>query len=139
MSEFSIYIIDDDDNSLFIAGAMLDFVNKETNGLTHKSFNSSIEFYSLISTGQIPQPDFYIIDINMPGLTGFELVDKIVELPTYNSDITIYINSTSTRESDLELISKSPYISGKFDKHPSKQALEKVITELKANKNLVEK
>ena len=46
-------------------------------------------------------PFIMILDINMPRMSGFELLDELVDDPMF-SQIPIYIVSTSTRQKDKD-------------------------------------
>lgn len=52
------------------------------------------------------------IDINMPGLNGFETVKKLVELSLLNGGIRTYILSSSDAASDLQMARSMPQILG---------------------------
>lgn len=46
-------------------------------------------------------PYIMILDINMPRMSGFELLDELVDDPTF-SQIPVYIVSTSNRQKDRD-------------------------------------
>lgn len=52
------------------------------------------------------------IDINMPGLDGFETVGKLVELALLNGETRTYILSSSDAASDLQMARSMPQIQG---------------------------
>ncbi len=133
MKNYNIYVVDDDENALFITKMLLDQLNSDDENLNVQTFEYPVELFDQLKSGELSQPELFIVDINMPRLTGFELIDRITELPSYSNDILIYIHSTSEREEDMERIKSSPFINGNYAKHMSRENLNSLVNEMKNN------
>ncbi len=131
MKNYNVYVVDDDDNALFITKMLLEQSNSENVSLNVQTFESPVELFDKLKSGELPQHESFIVDINMPIMTGFELIDRIAELPNYSNDILIYIHSTSEREEDKEHIKSSPFIKGNYAKYMSRDDLNTLVNEIK--------
>lgn len=124
MKSKKIYIIDDDKIALLITKNIFSQVSHELN---ISCFSSSIEILNKFKEKEIEQPDILIVDINMPIITGFELIDALVELPHFNTNMKIYIQSSSIRQSELEFVSQSKHIHKHFEKYMTANDIKNIL------------
>lgn len=77
--------------------------------------------------------DIVFVDINMPKLSGFELLDKILSSPNskfHSSDI--YMLTSSADKRDIERADKLSYIKGFLSKPLNEETMEKLIKSKKS-------
>jgi len=75
LEEATIVIVEDDANSYL---ATIDLLKMEGADAVH-GCNSSIEVMALVET--LPKVDLFLLDIYMPGGTGYDLIKQIREHP----------------------------------------------------------
>jgi len=76
-------------------------------------------------------PEIILVDINMPFMTGWEMMDKLEHYGSdFLSQMNIYIISSSTSRSDQEQIAHYPFIDGYLLKPIDKSKLYELIRQL---------
>ena len=124
MSNKIVYIVDDDQIALMLTENTL---RQVSDNVKVSSFISSVELLDKFKKRTVEQPDIFIVDINMPVITGFEIINALVELPHFNSDMKIYIQSSSVRHSDYTDATKSKYINHHYEKYISRDDFKEII------------
>lgn len=95
-----------------------------------RTFDNALEFLD-----QFPYPqadsttiDILFVDINMPFMTGWELMDKLeTEVTNFTQSSAIYIISSSSSKSDMEQVKNYSFIKGYVLKPVNKQVLFDII------------
>lgn len=140
LSSPSILIVDDNLHNLQVLGKLLKENKYEIEFTTNGE--AALEW---LNTRQF---DLILLDINMPGMNGFEVCRKIRSNPAMNNVPVIFLSSDTERESILKgfELGAQDYISKPFD---SRELLVRVRTHLalkdslekleKLNKSLEEK
>lgn len=109
VSQFNFILIDDSSLDLFFHGRIISI-----NGLASsvKPFNSAEEALQfLIHENESLTDSIILLDLQMPGMNGFEFIDKFHLLPeSLKEKIRIYMLSSTIDTRDLEKAKSSPYI-----------------------------
>ncbi|MBT1702253.1 response regulator [Chryseosolibacter indicus] len=92
----SVLYIDDDEDDLSLFKMALDALD---NRIPYFAVDSAAEALNLLSEGEI-SPDLILLDLNMPGLTGFDFL-SIIKAHSGLSYIPIIVLSTSVNEKDM--------------------------------------
>ncbi|MGN0004001.1 MAG: response regulator [Sphingobacterium composti] len=121
-----------DDNAIFrmVFGAML--THNENLDLTVCSYENALDALDGLKSDydqQLELPDYLFVDINMPYMTGWELMEKIKEKEyAFLQNCKIFIISSSPLESDVQRIQQYPYINDYILKPVSKEKLLHLLT-----------
>lgn len=104
-----------DDNAIFrlIFSNML--ANYADCALEVLTFDNALEFLDVFpfDTREPSKTEILFIDINMPFMTGWELMDKLeVEAADFLQKASVYIISSSSSKSDRDQTSHYPSIDG---------------------------
>lgn len=91
----------------------------------------ALDYFENKKQQQDMTPEIIFVDINMPFMTGWEMMDKLEEFgPDFLNLLNIYIISSSTSKSDREQIQDYPFIDGYILKPIDKLKLYELIRKL---------
>lgn len=119
----SIVLVDDNDvTNYYNADIVLEsgIFNKI---ITHQSPNQTLEFLKSCIANEQDLPSIFVIDVKMPEMDGFELIDEIDELldiAGLELSPVFIILTTSTHMRDFEQFDKTP-LAKKFVSKPLDQ------------------
>ena len=98
-----MYIIDDDEVYIFTTRRMLELGGYDVDILSFTSAQLAIEDLRNRINNQSTLPDVIFLDINMPDMNGWDFLDQVMLLETFESDLNkvdIFIVSSSTDRQD---------------------------------------
>ena len=124
----SFLIIDDDDifNSIFTKTVSL--VDASAEVVSLESSREGLNYIIGLQEENQSMPRFVFIDINMPEMTGFEMIEKVAEqAPSAFTNSDCYILSTSLDERDIQRANKYSFIKGFKSKPLSLSTLREII------------
>jgi len=79
-------------------------------------------------TKENPKPNFIFLDINMPGLNGWEFLDSYKKLPDEKkSETALLMLSTSSHPEDLERAENDPHVKEFIRKPLTEERVWKVV------------
>lgn len=97
-----IVVVDDDDMERDIFSRVLKQSKLENQLHGLPSGKACLQYLELVATGQEPMPALVLVDIRMPGMDGFELVQTIRSMPQFKDLPIIAMFSNSDAQSDQE-------------------------------------
>ena len=96
-----VWLMDDDATFNFIHAHMIKNSNPNAKIVDFTSPRSLLETF--IKTPQAELPNHILLDINMPELNGFELLEKLSKLEKFNRNpITVHVVSSTLNPEDKE-------------------------------------
>ncbi len=72
-------------------------------------------------------PDVILVDINMPGMSGWEFVEKMKEINGQAEDLIIYMLSSSINPDDHEKAANSNFVKGFISKPLSGEKMNDIL------------
>jgi CheY-like chemotaxis protein len=97
-----IFLVDDDDVFNYLNESIIKIETPEAEIQTFKSGEEVIDFLHSQPTGFVV-PDIMLLDIRMPNMDGFELLEVLATVPENPfSKTDIYLLSSTLNEKDLE-------------------------------------
>ncbi len=97
-----LLLVEDNDLDVFMVQRLMRRLNLDFPIIHAKNGEEALKMLRPEDADPTLVPPFImILDINMPRMSGFELLDELVEDPMY-SQIPIYIVSTSNRQKDKD-------------------------------------
>ena len=97
-----ILLIDDDDSANFLSELVIRKTNCTEKVVAVQSGNAALEYLKSKENGVHPKPDLIFLDINMPGMNGWEFLEAYDELEfEQKGKIVVVMLTTSTNPDDI--------------------------------------
>lgn len=95
-----VVMVDDSESDAYLARKCYEKSTATNEFIWLKSGEELIEFLEKVRDGQSPMPAVVLLDINMPGIDGFEALAKIRAVPVFKEVpvITMLTNSNDPRD-----------------------------------------
>lgn len=121
-------LIDDDSIFNFIHAKVIRQVDEEAYIADFISSSEALDFIKERCVSHKAEPTLVFLDINMPEINGFELLDAIKELPAESvSKMSIYIITSSLNEKDVRKSKEYPILKGYIGKPLSFERVKEVL------------
>ena len=130
MADYSLVLIDDNAIFRFIFENMVKNIENITiDFISYENAIDALEALTAQNQMNSKMPDYIFVDINMPYMSGWEMMDKIQE-ESYRFILTskIFIISSSHLESDKQKINQYPFILDYVQKPLNKEKLKELLT-----------
>lgn len=125
-----VYLIDDDDIFNTLNMAIIGFVDSSIEISIFKSGEEVVEYLSEKSSSFEP-PDLVFLDIRMPNMDGFELLEELNKLPQNPFEKSkVYMLSSTLNEKDLERTKQYSIINSFLSKPLTVELFSKLIAKL---------
>lgn len=124
----TILLIDDNQPTNFFHQLVVKKADCTENCLAFQSAIEALEFLKTEKDGKYPQPDLIFLDINMPGMNGWEFLEHYNQLETsQQGKVVLVMLTTSVNPDDKKRAESLENISGFMNKHLTVEKLEEEI------------
>ncbi len=131
----SILLIDDNEADNFLHTLVIKEAACTDHVVAIKSGQKALEYLRETEEGLHPQPDLIFLDINMPGMDGWEFLEEYKNLiNTKKSQIVVVMLTTSPNPDDQEKARQISEISKYVNKPLSQEILDEIMKEYFAGK-----
>lgn len=125
-----VLLIDDSKNDNFFHNRVLRKHDFAEEVVIKDKAADALAYLSTMIQGQYPQPDLILLDINMPGMDGWEFIESYRELSeAQQGKIVLLMLSVSLNPSDSDRAKLEPLINGFVNKPISAKSLEKITND----------
>lgn len=122
-----VLLVDDDRATNFLHERLLNSLDCTEKIVTCLDAVAALRFLTTKDDTGFPQPDLVLLDINMPGMNGWEFLDEYDKLKDgQKARLVIVMVTTSLNPDDLERAKKRG-ISGFLNKPLKKQDIENIL------------
>lgn len=118
-----VMIIDDSNIDRFVAEKMIRQTYFAEHILTVPSAQLALDYLGVIKDEE-SLPDIIFLDINMPGMTGFEFLERYRELPELIRRQSIVMLSSTISQKDIDKATADPYVITFMEKPVSAERLQ---------------
>ena len=106
-------LIDDDEIICIVHPAIIRQAFPDSQINIIKSSIEALEYLKTLATTNEPAPDVIFLDINLPQMSGFELLEKLSEEDiNYLKNSKIYMLSSSIDQRDLDRVAANKMVIG---------------------------
>lgn len=123
-----VLLIDDSEADNFLHQRILRRLQFARRIEVRYSAEEALAYLSSHVEGAYPRPDLILLDINMPGMNGWDFVDAYAQLPPEQQGNALMIMlSTSLNPEDRIWVSENPLISGFLAKPLTTANLQEIL------------
>ncbi len=122
----TVYILDDDEIIIYLTNKIIRDAQFCDNSEIFMSGQDALDRLKLIIKNREELPDVMLIDINMPGMNGWEFLDEFEKLPL-EKPIPLFVFTSSINLSDREKSFTYPSIKGFIQKPLTVIKLDKIL------------
>jgi len=120
-------LIDDDDIFNFLHSEVIKQVDDSADIVSHSSSIEALQYMKELIQDNLQLPNFIFIDVRMPEMNGFELVDEFMKFPLELFDHSkIFFVTSSLDQRDLYKLRDYPILTGFIDKIISVEQLQQL-------------
>lgn len=123
-------LIDDDEPTNFINKMIINQSQCTESIKVCQTAMQALDFLKTKVDGAYPKPNLILLDINMPGINGWEFLELYAELPiSQQAEVVLVMLTTSLNPDDRERAQKIPEVSGFKNKPLSKEIITEILME----------
>ncbi|MGV9003450.1 response regulator [Flavobacterium sp.] len=123
-----VLCVDDDPITLMLCKKVIERVNYTKVVNTAKNGEDALEYFKQIKNNEIEPPELVLLDLNMPIMNGWELLDKYLELE-FNlifKETKFIVLSSTIDPSDIEKSKNYPMVIDFISKPITKDILKEL-------------
>ena len=125
-----ILLIDDDEIANYINSSVVKHVDCCETVVTVQSGKAALDYLTTEEDGNYPQPDLIFLDINMPGMNGWEFLEHYQKLKkSQQGKIIVVMLTSSVNPDDVEKARSMREVSEFKTKPMTEEMLKEVINE----------
>lgn len=123
-----VLLIDDDEPTNFLNEMIISQLDCTESIVAKQSGREALDYLCTAVDGEFPQPDLILLDINMPGMNGWEFLDKYEELDdSQKGKVIIMMLTTSLNPDDEARAHGITHIRSFMRKPLTKEAFQEIL------------
>ena len=125
-----ILLIDDSTADNFIHKRVISKMNCCDEIIVTFDGQEGLDYLTTVVEGEFPKPELVFLDINMPGMTGWDFLERYNQLPdTQKAGIVVCMLTTSESEEDRTKAKQFDILSGFYHKPLTEEKMQLLLEE----------
>lgn len=126
----SILLVDDDEATNFIHKLIIEKMGCAEKVVITQNGSEALAYLKSKVNGSTPQPDIIFLDINMPGMNGWDFLEEYQKLDTANQGkVVLVMLTTSLNPDDMSRAEQIPVVNGFKNKPLTPVLLNEILEE----------
>ncbi|HDZ15434.1 MAG TPA: response regulator [Pricia sp.] len=126
-SPLVIWIIDDDMVSLFATHYCIEQSNRNAKVQDFDTAETALHYYREKAAQNRELPDIIFLDLIMPGMNGWQFLEKLSEISGINKKSDVYVLSAFSNSKDRQQAEAHKAILGHYNKPLSRIDMERTL------------
>ena len=122
-----ILLIDDSEIDVLVCRRLMELTHFASHVTITSTAEEAVDFLRNEMTDAEKAPELILLDMHLPGMSGFDFIDIFKTLPDYILDKTkIVILSVFQKKEEIDKIFKNAFVTGQLDKPITQDSLRKL-------------
>jgi len=122
-------IIDDSEIDVLVSRRLMELTHFASHVTITSSAEEAVDFLKNEVTNAPEAPEVILLDMHLPGMSGFDFIREFKTLPAYILDITkIVVLSAYQKQEEIDKLFENKFIAGQLDKPLTQESLKKLIS-----------
>ena len=124
-----VMIIDDSEIDVLVSRRLMELTHFASHVTITSSAEEAVDFLKNEVTNAPEAPEVILLDMHLPGMSGFDFIREFKTLPAYILDITkIVVLSAYQKQEEIDKLFENKFIAGQLDKPLTQESLKKLIS-----------
>ncbi len=127
-----VMLIDDGEIDLLVNRRLIELTSFASSVIITSSAEEALEFFKNECRNSEEVPDWIFLDMNLPGISGYEFVESFSSLPNFiKNKCRIVILSAFQKKELLEKVLTSPFVHSQLEKPLTQQSLKALASSVR--------
>jgi CheY-like chemotaxis protein len=122
-----VMIIDDSEIDVLVSRRLMELTNFASHVTLTSTGEEAVDFLKNEVSNSAQAPEVILLDMHLPGMSGFDFINIFKTLPGYILDKTkIVVLSAYQKQEEIEKLFENKFIAGQLDKPLAQESLRKL-------------
>jgi CheY-like chemotaxis protein len=124
----SVLLVDDSEIDVLVDRRLIEITSFASHTTATSSGEEALKFLREECSSLNTAPDWIFLDMYLPGMSGFEVIEEFKTLPSYiTKKSRIVILSVYQKQEEIEKVLKLPFVFGQIEKPLTQQSLKALM------------
>jgi len=124
-----VMLIDDSEIDVLVSRRLMELTHFASHVTITSTAEEAVDFLKNEVTNTEQAPDVILLDMHLPGMSGFDFIAEFKALPDYILEKTkIVLLSAFQKQEEIDKLFENKFIAGQLDKPLTQESLKKLIS-----------